>query len=379
MAVSASGKKITILLISALIVAGVYFAWNARGRHTGRDAYAAAMRLYAKGEYAPAAEALRAVSHANPRSAEGIEAFYYYCLCLELSGKREKAKEAWQKIIADGASRAFHPHAAVALARIALDENRIDDAQRQIDRLRESYPDSPICADGLLVQADILERKGDISGAARAAQKVVDEYPGSAAVSRAQGKVWNLNIKMLFSRQITPGTEEYLVRPGDSLEAIARKYGTTVDLLKEMNAQAVKRGSIRPQDRLKVCTEKFSMLVDKSANTLTLKAGERMVKVYPVGTGKEGSTPVGEFKITNKMVEPEWFRPGGGIIPYGDPANLLGTRWMGIDSPGYGIHGTWEPESVGKQSSAGCVRLLNADVEELFKIVPVGTKVMIVE
>jgi len=80
-----------------------------------------------------------------------------------------------------------------------------------------------------------------------------------------------------------------------------------------------------------------------------------------------------------KPEKPEWFRPGGGVIPYGDPGNLLGTRWMAIDSPGYGIHGTWEPETIGKQLSAGCIRMLNRDVEELYTIVPVGTPVKIVE
>jgi len=375
----ASGKKVLILFFSALLAAGIYFAYTVWHSQSGRDAYAAAMRLYADRKYAEASDALRAVSGAHPRATEGIEAFYYYCLCLELGGQREKAREAWQKIIADPASKAFHPHGTLALARISIQENRADDAKRYLDTLIEAYPDSPVCADGFLLRADLLEREGDLAGAARAAQKVVDEYPGSGAVSRAQDKVWGLNIKLLFSRMLTPGTEEYVVREGDSLEAIARKFGTTVELLKEMNRQTIKGDSIRPQGRLKVCTEKFSLMVDKSANTLTLKADERVVKVYPVGTGKEGSTPVGEFKITNKMVEPEWFKPGEGIIPYGDPRNLLGTRWMGIDSAGYGIHGTWQPETVGKQASAGCIRLLNADVEELFKIVPVGTKVTIVD
>lgn len=373
------GKKAAILFFSALLAAGIYLAYTAWHSQSGSDMYAAAMRLYADRKYAEAADALRAVAGAHPRSPEGVEAFYYYCLCLELSGQRDKAKEAWQKIVADPASRAFHPHGTFALARISLHENRADDAKRSLDKLFEAYPDSPVCADGFLLRAELLEREGDAAGAARSAQKVVDEYPGSGAVSRAQEKVWGLNIKLLFSRMLTPGTEEYVVREGDSLEAIARRFGTTVELLKEMNKGTIKGDSIKPHDRLKVCTEKFSLLVDKSANTLTLKAGERVVKVYAVGTGKEGSTPVGEFKITNKMVEPEWFKPGGGVIPYGDPKNLLGTRWMGIDSPGYGIHGTWEPETVGTQASAGCIRLLNADVEELFKIVPMGTKVKIVD
>jgi lipoprotein-anchoring transpeptidase ErfK/SrfK/predicted negative regulator of RcsB-dependent stress response len=375
----ATGRKLAIFLFVALVAAGSYLAVRMWHLQAGRASYEAAMRLYADKKYTEAARALRVVSEAYPRTAEGVEAFYYHCICLEMSGQREKTKEAWQAIIRSPESKDFHPQAAFALARMAFHENRIDEAERRLDKLNESCPGSPVCADGLLLRAGILEKKGDIAGAARAAQKVVDDYPGSRAVARAQEKVWELNVKLLFSPLITPGTEEYVVRPGDSLEAIARKFGTTIDLLKAMNAQVVKGDSIRPKDRLKVCAEKFSILVDKSSNTLALKQGERVVKVYSVGTGKGGSTPVGEFKITNKMVEPEWFKPGGGVVPYGDPENLLGTRWMGIDSPGYGIHGTWEPETIGKQASAGCIRMLNADVEEIFKIVPLGTRVRVVD
>ncbi len=375
----ATGRKLSISLFVVILAAGLYLAGRMWHSHAGCDSYEAAMRLYADKKYAGAARALRTVSEAHPRAAEGAEAFYYYCICLELSGQGEKAKEAWGDVIGDPVSKSFHPHAILALARIAFRENRVDDAERYLDKLNESCPGSPACADGLLLRADILDKKGDIAGAASAAQKAVDDYPGSGAVSRAEEKVGTLNVKLLFSPLITQGTEEYVVHRGDSLEAIAKKFGTTVDLLKGMNAQALKGDSIRPGDSLKVCTEKFSILVDKSSNTLALKQGERLVKVYSVGTGKKGSTPVGEFKITNKMAEPEWFKPGGGVVPYGDPGNLLGTRWMGIDSPGYGIHGTWEPDSIGKQASAGCIRMLNADVEELFKIVPVGTKVRIVD
>ena len=375
----ATGRKLSISLFVVILAAGLYLAGRMWHSHAGCYSYDAAMRLYADKKYAGAARALRTVSEAHPRAAEGAEAFYYYCICLELSGQGEKAKEAWGDVIGDPVSKSFHPHAILALARIAFRENRVDDAERYLDKLNESCPGSPACADGLLLRADILDKKGDIAGAASAAQKAVDDYPGSGAVSRAEEKVGTLNVKLLFSPLITQGTEEYVVHRGDSLEAIAKKFGTTVDLLKGMNAQALKGDSIRPGDSLKVCTEKFSILVDKSSNTLALKQGERLVKVYSVGTGKKGSTPVGEFKITNKMAEPEWFKPGGGVVPYGDPGNLLGTRWMGIDSPGYGIHGTWEPDSIGKQASAGCIRMLNADVEELFKIVPVGTKVRIVD
>jgi len=52
---------------------------------------------------------------------------------------------------------------------------------------------------------------------------------------------------------------------------------------------------------------------------------------------------------------------------------------MGIDFPGYGLHGTTDPKSLGKQVTQGCVRLSNSDVEELYTIVPIGTEVVIVD
>ena len=168
------------------------------------------------------------------------------------------------------------------------------------------------------------------------------------------------------------------VRPGDTLESIAKRFDTTIALLKEMNEETIKGDSIRPNDHLKVCTETFSVLIDKSANALTLKAGERIVKVYSVGTGREGITPVGAFTIVNKIVEPEWFKPGEGVIPYGDPRNLLGTRWMGLSAPLVGIHGTPDAASIGYSASHGCVRMLIPSVEWLFERVTVGTPVFIV-
>ena len=99
---------------------------------------------------------------------------------------------------------------------------------------------------------------------------------------------------------------------------------------------------------------------------------------------KEGKTPEGTFVIATKIPEPPWYRDDGKMIPFGDKENILGTRWMSIkatgDTPsaeGYGIHGTWDVGSIGKAESAGCVRMINSDVEELYSLVPVGTRVVI--
>jgi lipoprotein-anchoring transpeptidase ErfK/SrfK len=373
------GKKLVIVVFALVIAAGGFLSYKAWRIKKWNERFERSLARYEDKEYAMAAPDFLSVYQEQPHTERGRDALYLYCMSLDAMGKRDVAQRWWERIASDDMAKEFHPSALLALAQTAAAQERDADAARYIERLIRGYPDSPLVGNAYLIRAELLRREGNTVAAMEAAQKVLDDYPESEVVGRAQKELGDLYIALLFSRTITPGTEEYIVQPGDSLQMIAKKFGTTVNLLKEMNAQTIKGNSIRPNDRLKVCTAKFSILIDKSTNTLTLKAGERIAKVYPVGTGKEGTTPTGEFTIVNKIENPEWFKPGVGNIPYGDPENLLGTRWMGFDSPGYGIHGTWEPETIGKQASAGCVRLLNEDVEELFKIVPTGTKVIVVE
>jgi lipoprotein-anchoring transpeptidase ErfK/SrfK len=135
---------------------------------------------------------------------------------------------------------------------------------------------------------------------------------------------------------------------------------------------------IRPGDRLRVFTGKFAIRISKKDNTLTLFMNDRFFKRYAVGTGEYGKTPVGHFTIRDRVPQPTWWK-NGKAIPYGDTNNVLGTYWLALDIAGFGIHGTWQPETIGKQASAGCVRLINAEIEELFTLVPVGTPVTIME
>jgi lipoprotein-anchoring transpeptidase ErfK/SrfK len=180
--------------------------------------------------------------------------------------------------------------------------------------------------------------------------------------------------KAIFSKEITPGSISYVVKPGDSLYVLARKNHTTVDLIKKING--LKGDNIYPKMKLKIYTAPLSIEIDKSKNVLVLYADGKAVKKYSVATGKNNCTPVGEFKITDKLMNPTWFKTGA-ILPPGSPENALGTRWMGFDKPAYGIHGTIEPKSIGTQASEGCVRMLNEEVEELYSLVPPGTKVTI--
>ncbi len=99
-----------------------------------------------------------------------------------------------------------------------------------------------------------------------------------------------------------------------------------------------------------------------------------VVKVYPVAVGARRSpSPTGAFEIVSRVPKPTFYHPGV-VIPPG-PRNPLGTRWIGLNRKGYGIHGTNEPRSIGKRVSHGCIRMRNRDVEELFEMVTVGDRV----
>ena len=225
----------------------------------------------------------------------------------------------------------------------------------------------------LLTRAEAALAQGSYLEAKQLCQQALQQNPDVKTAAAAQERLGQANVKLLFSPLPAPDSAAYVVAPGDSLARISRKMGTTVELLRVSNN--LRGDFIRVNQRLKVSQAKFSVLVDKSLNTLTLKNGEEVVKVYRCSTGAGGITPAGTFKITSRMIDPVW----KGIVPPGDPVNPLGTRWLGFDLPQYGIHGTSDPGSIGRQVTQGCVRLSNPDVEELYTLLPEGTLVAIVE
>lgn len=228
----------------------------------------------------------------------------------------------------------------------------------------------------MLIQAKELSAKGDLSGLKTVYQKLIDNFPGSNEVVLWQKKIEEINMNLLFSPAAMPGSILYEIKPGDTLNKIASNFKTTVDLIKASNG--ITSDNITVGRKIKVWNAPFSIVVDKSQNILFLKSNEEIFKTYVVSTGKNNSTPVGNFKITNKLLNPAWFRTGS-VVPAGSPENILGTRWMGFELAGYGIHGTVDPQSLGKQVTQGCVRMTNNEVEELYSIVPEGTEVTILD
>lgn len=107
------------------------------------------------------------------------------------------------------------------------------------------------------------------------------------------------------------------------------------------------------------------IVVDKSKHRLALVSGNVLIRNYPIGLGGE-RTPEGKFVITDKVVNPN-----------GKSNGEFGSRGMQLSTTNYAIHGTNEPDSIGKNESLGCVRMGKEDVEELFALVPSGTEVVI--
>ena len=228
----------------------------------------------------------------------------------------------------------------------------------------------------LLTQAAKYEAEGNKLKAKEAYDQIISTYPDYEKIEDVQNKLGELNVALIFSPAEMPQTVSYEIVPGDSLGKLAKKYNTTPQLIKRANG--LKSDVIRTGEKLRIWTAPFNILVNKSQNVLFLKSGAEVLKIYHVSTGRDNITPVGTFKIATKIEKPVWFRNGGAPIPSESPENELGSRWMGFDTDShYGIHGTLHPESIGQQVTAGCVRLKNEDVEELFDIVPTGTQVVI--
>jgi lipoprotein-anchoring transpeptidase ErfK/SrfK len=196
-------------------------------------------------------------------------------------------------------------------------------------------------------------------------QKRFDRAPVPARVTGAE------NDRPVFSKP----------RPGVAVD---------VKTMRAALAQALARGTRTPLQLITrtVKAKPFTgpvIVVNRSENRLRLYDGAKLVRTFPVATGQAiYPTPAGVWRIVVKQMNPWWYPPtydawakGLKPVPPG-PGNPLGTRWMGLNAPGVGIHGTDAPGSIGYSASHGCIRMQVPDAEWLFPHVTVGTPVVVV-
>lgn len=239
--------------------------------------------------------------------------------------------------------------------------------------------------DAQLAHASALVESGESAKAESAWREITLAYElASSDVERSSvlAELDPFIQQMVFSGRHSPLLESYTIKAGDTLSKVAARYQTTADALVRLN-RLTTADNIQPRMRLRVLPGQVAVFVDKSDFRLWLVVDGKLLFEKPVGLGRDNSTPVGRFHVAIRQKDPTWYRLGESPIPAGDPRNILGTRWLGFkdteDYSGYGIHGTDDASSIGRESSAGCVRLLKPDVELLYDFVPRGTAVTIQE
>lgn len=156
----------------------------------------------------------------------------------------------------------------------------------------------------------------------------------------------------------------------------------TAEAVAGYNAAHGLTGSVVAQETLELL--RGSIRIDLSERKLYHYTDGKLRKTYSIAVGQaQYPTPTGSFEIISKAVDPTWTPPnsewarGMEPVPPG-PGNPLGTRWMGINSPSVGIHGTYSSSSIGTAASHGCIRMHLREAEELFDLVYIGTPVQIV-
>ena len=206
--------------------------------------------------------------------------------------------------------------------------------------------------------------------------------------ARIREELATVNQELFYGTKVYPGdtlSEMYEIQSGDSLARITARQSLTVDwrLIQRIN-RINDPSRIRVGQKIKLVRGPMHAVVDKSEYRLDLYAGPpgapsqwTYIRSFPVGLGEGGSTPLGEFVVRSdsKLINPVWRNPRTGEYFAADnPENPIGERWVGIEGvgqyanlEGYGIHGTIDPGSIGKDASMGCVRMQDGDVEIVYE------------
>ncbi len=220
-------------------------------------------------------------------------------------------------------------------------------------------------------------REGDLVAARGHLTDAVNLGLSRDQLIEARAELTRIGNETIFGPAIIEGdpfVSRYTIQSGDSLGKVATKYSVTDDFLATINGIANKN-RIRMGQNIKVVHGPFHARIDPTTFSMDIYLKDTLVRHYKVGLGEHGSTPSGKWRVGEKLENPTYHPPRGGkLILADDPENPLGERWIQLEGiagdavgqESYGIHGTIEPDSIGRNKSMGCVRMHNEDVAEVF-------------
>jgi len=216
--------------------------------------------------------------------------------------------------------------------------------------------------------------------------------PLVVSVHGPQLRAWIRTVEKRFDRTSADATLTFKnAKPVIHRERVGRNLDGKLVLARVLKAlRSNTRLPVRVHTRTvapEVDSKSFAdvIVINREINRLYLYDGTKLFRTFSVATGQAiYPTPRGRWHIVVKWKNPWWYPPiqddwakGLKPVPPG-PSNPLGTRWMGLNAPGVGIHGTDEPASIGYSASHGCIRMHVPDAEWLFDHVDVGATVYIV-
>lgn len=187
----------------------------------------------------------------------------------------------------------------------------------------------------------------------------------------------------IFSAQAFPEdplVTIHVINSGEVLQNIGKRYNITAGLLARIN-NISNPNRIRVGQRIKALNGPLHAVVYKHSFDMFIYLGDTLIHHFKVGLGADGSTPTGVWRVGDKLTNPTYFPPRGGpVVSANDPDNPLGEFWIGLrgidgealGQMSYGIHGTNEPNSIGKSMSMGCIRLSNDDIAFLYEMLAPG-------
>ena len=195
-----------------------------------------------------------------------------------------------------------------------------------------------------------------------------------------------LSEEWLFSNRVLPGDKlcgYYKVESGDLLTKIGSQHQVPYEILMEINGIA-KPQQLGADDTIKIINGPFQAKVYCSSFTLDLYLQNTFVRSFHVGLGKTGKeTPTGLWvvKPEGKLISPTWTDPDTGkTYEADDPDYPLGSRWIALQGlegaavgrTGFAIHGTKDPNQIGKAESRGCIRMFNGDAVLMYNLLMPG-------